>query len=385
MQYKILVVDSDTSSLDITQEYLTKENMDVVATNDSLKALDLLEKKQFDMLITDVRMPLFSGIDLIRSARGFHPDLPIIILSSESTHTEVIEAVNLNVFKFIEKPLKNIAVLKDYILEAVDKKVKSTKTVEVAEGIKDELTALQNAIIDIYRVPKFGVLYSGIAHNINSPLGGVIGYTQLAMMKNPNIHGLDMVNQQAIKISQVLAGISDKGQAELSYKISDINLNDLINFELEYLNFNLYFKHQIEKNLILNDVTNIKAVYSHIALVFHHLLQNAQDAMFEMVNKKLTITTESNENAIILKIKDTGEGIPEEDLEKIFQPGFTTRQLPSEAANSDEPSGYGFGLFIVKNTLDEYNAAIEVESEVGKGSTFTITFPIESKKRKAGK
>ena len=344
MQYKILVVDSDASTLDETQDYLTKEGMDVVATNDSLKALDLLEKKRFDILITDIRMPLFSGLDLIRSARGFNPDLPIIIFSSESTHSEVIEAVNLNVSKFIEKPLKNLAVLKNIILESVDKKEKSTKKVEVAAEIQDEYNTLLDAIIDVYKVPKFGVLASGIAHNINSPLGGVIGYTQLAMMKNPNIHGLDMVNQQAVRVSQILAGISDKGQSELSYKTTEINLKDLINAELEYLNFNLYFKHQVEKNLILNEVPLIKAVYRDIAVIIHHILQNAQDAMFESINKILTVRSEKEDENISLSITDSGEGIPEEDISNIFNPGFTTRQRPSEATVTDEPSGFGFGL-----------------------------------------
>ena len=380
MKSRILIVQDDIAFLDSLQKYLSEEGLNVEITNDSLKALDMLEKKQFDILVTDIRMPLFSGIDLIRSARESQPDLPVVILSGEGTLSEAIEAVNLHVFRYLQLPLKDNSVLKDVVQDIF--RMEQSHPLQDGSKQEEELLFYQRIISEIYRLPRFGNIATGIAHNINSPLGGVIGYAQLAMMKNPQVKGLDMINQQAVKISQLLAGISEKGQSEIFWTVSDIDLASLVDKELDYLNFNLYFKHQIEKNLKLKKVPHFKGIYAHWSQILHHLIQNAQDAMFESPEKTLSITTDCENDIVILKVADTGEGIPPDDLPRIFLPGFSTRQFPSDAKEPDEPQGYGLGLFVVKNLLEEYDADITVQSEPGKGSEITIKIPIHAKRKK---
>lgn len=383
MPYKVLIVDDDTSASELFQNCLSRAGMEVITTNDSLKALDLLEKKQFDLLITDIRMPLISGMEIIRSGREFQPNLPVIIVASEATLSEAIEAINLNVFRFLEKPLKAIDELKDLAIEAV---TRDTTNLELEhEELQAELDLLRKTLVDVYRLPRFGSIAAGIAHNMNSPLGGVIGYAQLAKMKNPDIKGIEMIDQQALRISKLLAGISEKGQSELNNSPADINLPALINKEIEYLNFNLYFKHQVEKVLKLRKIPRFQGVYHHFTQVLHQLIQNAEDAMYYAETKELTITTETREEAIVLKISDTGAGIEQENLDKIFKLGYTTKSLPSETSDPDEPQGYGVGLFIVKSILQQYNADIEFSSEVGVGTTVTITIPPATIARKLKK
>jgi len=241
---------------------------------------------------------------------------------------------------------------------------------------ESELEYYRKCVVELYSLPRFGSIATGIAHNMNSPLGGVIGYAQLALMKNPDVKGLDRINQQAFKISQMLAGLSEKGQSELTQTETEINLNELIKKELKFLDFNLFFKHQVVRRIQLNDIPSIRGVYYHWSHIFNHLIQNAIDSMFETQKKNLTIITDFEKGKIILTIKDSGEGISPEDIDNIFIPGFKRRKFPWETENDDEPSGFGLGLFIVKELLKKYNSEIRVKSNLDVGTETIITIPI---------
>jgi len=110
----------------------------------------------------------------------------------------------------------------------------------------------------------------------------------------------------------------------------------------------------------------ILAQKGHISEVFVNILQNAREAMHGRGNIKISASYGGDFN-VVVRIEDDGPGIPKERLEKIFEPYFTTKE-----------KGTGLGLAIVKHNTELYNGTVKVESEVGKGTVFTIMLPAKT-------
>ena len=374
MGYKVLIVDDDLSLLRLFEEYLSEEGFEVVTAVDGTDAIEVLKNRKFDLLVTDIKMPKMTGIELIKHCRQYQSDLPSVIVSGEGTVDEAAEAVNLGVFYYLKKPLGSIDNLKNIILEAIENGNKSLE--KENERLKKEVEIYRKMLPNIYRLPFFKSLAAGISHNINSPLGGVIGYSQLGKMKNPNMEIFDTIGKQAQRISDLLIKIAEKGKSEVNLNIKQINFNKLIEDEVSFLSFNLTFKHQVEFKLDLDEVPPVSGVYQHFAHCLHHIIQNARDAIAEKQEKKIGISLKHIDNSLVIKIIDNGDGIPPENLPRLFEPGFTTKASPAEVEDTDIPTGYGVGLCIVKDILKQYGASIDIAAD--EKTTVTITIPIDN-------
>ncbi len=377
MNYKVLLVDDDQTILKLFSAYLEAQGMDVTEASDGLDALEVLKQEEFDLLVTDIRMPKMTGIELIRRSREYQPDLPSVIVSGEGTLSEAAEAVNLKVQYYLEKPVDNLSTLKEVLLEAVKSDRKSLE--RRIKKLEEERELYRRVLRDVYRLPTLGPIAVGLAHNLNSPLGGIIGYTQLGKMKNPQLEVFGTIDGQAKKISNSLNEIADKGKAENNTQPEEINLKRLVQSEVEFLNYNLFFKHQVEFSLKLEDVPQIMGTYFHFSLCLHHILQNARDAVFNSEKKSVVISTSHQDGIILLKVSDTGVGIPQENMDKLFEPGFSSKPLPAQVSAPEIPSGYGLGLSIVKELLESYGAEISIESKVEAGTKVKVKIPVEKK------
>jgi len=383
LPYKILLVEDDEIILGVYSSFLSNEGMNVTTAVNGEIALDKLKQEKFDLLITDVKMPGLSGIQLIRQVKDLQPHLPSIIISGHATVSEAAEAVNLKVFHFLKKPIRDLTELKNIALEAINfysgKRQAGGETPASAAPSTEEIPeAFKRTLIDTYLKPRFGIFTTGLAHNINGPLGGVMGYAQLAAMKNPNIPNLDIIADQASKAASMLSQIADKGHSENNRKITALDLKAFLEKEAQVLNFNLFYKHNVEKKYELTSVPLFKIIPAHFSQIFNQLLQNALDAVFEAVEKRILISLGSKEDYIYLIIKDTGCGISSGDLGKIFQPGFSTKPRPDQVEDAEMPCGYGMGLYIVREILKLYNGEINLQSQGGKGTTAIVKLPLRN-------
>lgn len=244
--------------------------------------------------------------------------------------------------------------------------------------LREKLQLANNALIDNYNLPLRGAIAVGIAHNLNSPLGGIIGYSQLLQLKSPKIDGFDKVIKQAKRVSALLQVIARKGESETNSETSKLNLNAMLRSEIEFLHFDLFFKHQVERKVRLGEIPRFPARYNDFAQCFHFLLSNACHAVFNSSVKEISIITVMEEGHLLLKIVDTGEGIAPENIGKIFDFGFTTKPRPSEVEEFSEPCGFGLGLSIARTIMEPYNAELRIESEPGVGTTAIVDIPPET-------
>lgn len=243
-----------------------------------------------------------------------------------------------------------------------------------------ELRILESQLLQAQKMEAIGLLASGVAHNVNSPLSAIIMTAEMAQISHPDVKEFGDILQAAARIGEIVSNLTTKTRQDQSSKEMEIDVNKLVETELKFLEANLFFKHNVELSLNLEPgLPKIRGLYSDFSQCCQNLFQNALDALESARECKLIVTTrfDKEKGCIHLCIRDTGCGIPSAQLSRIFEPFYTTKV---DGADSDprKPSGTGLGLSTARQLLNKYNATITVESRVGEGSEFCIHFPVST-------
>jgi len=223
------------------------------------------------------------------------------------------------------------------------------------------------------RLATLGQLSAGVAHEINNPLTGVLTYVRLIKKRldkrcdsdDDFKRYLDKVEHETERCSTIVKNLLDFArQSEPNLKSVDINL--IINESLDLLEHKIRLQNvEVEKRF--GSVPRITADFAQLQQVFMNLIINAVEAMDK--GGKLIITTKVlNEPKMAeIEFSDTGTGIPKDNLTQIFDPFFTTKT-----------KGTGLGLSVVFGIISRHKGEIDVKSDVGKGTIFTIRLPIDT-------
>ncbi|RPJ10067.1 MAG: response regulator, partial [Deltaproteobacteria bacterium] len=236
------------------------------------------------------------------------------------------------------------------------------------------------------KMEALGILAGGVAHDLNNVLGVLVGYSELLLMEMPagdplreHVSNILQSGKRGAAIIQDLLTLARRGVA-----ISEVvNLNDVISSyfktpECEKLKaFHPHVTFEIDLD---EDLLNVKGSPVHLGKTVMNLASNAAEAISG--HGKVTIRTENcyldkpiagyddiqEGDYVVLKVYDNGKGISAKDLGKIFEPFYTKKVMGR--------SGTGLGLAVVWGTVKDHNGYIDVQSEEGKGSTFTLYFPV---------
>jgi two-component system NtrC family sensor kinase len=255
-----------------------------------------------------------------------------------------------------------------------DKDNRLAGSIHVAKDISNE-KLLQQQLIQSEKLSAIGELISGIAHELNNPLTGVMGYSQLLQLRKDlddrAKESLSKINNLALrcqKIVQNLLSFARKQKPERT--LSDINY--IIEKTIELRSYEL----QVNNIEIFRDLDNhlpkTIADAHQLQQVFLNVVTNAEQAMLEAHGKgRLAIRTraDSSKGHILIEITDDGPGIPESYLTRIFDPFFTTKEVGK---------GTGLGLSLSYGMIKEHGGNIYATSNLGEGTTFVIELPIIS-------
>ncbi|WP_020003696.1 two-component system sensor histidine kinase NtrB [Brachyspira innocens] len=249
-----------------------------------------------------------------------------------------------------------------------------TKTYESAQKLKraEQLASLTT-------------LAAGVAHEIKNPLGSISIYVQLIdkiIKKNMDNdcqcykdfkEYSDIIKEEIGRLEDTINSFLFSVR-KLELNIEDVNINELILSTISFL------KYEIEKNNVSIDIKFdkdnliLKLDERYIKQALINIIQNAIDAMNENKDdkkKEIYIKLKTIDNYAVISIKDTGTGIKDEDLNKIFEPYFTTKR-----------HGTGLGLTNVVRIIEAHNGNITIESEYEKGSEFIIKLPLKQENQK---
>jgi two-component system, NtrC family, sensor kinase len=285
----------------------------------------------------------------------------------------------ISVQKLIGRPVRQLVkatkIIADGNLEYKIKKFKNDELGLLGRSFNEMTSKLVTAQRQLYQSDKLaslGRLTSGIAHEINNPLTGVLAYSSILLKRDdlkPDVkEDLEVIVRESKRCREIVKGLLDFARQEPPQK-SNVHINEVINRTISILNNQLNLK---KISIQLNTSDNlpvIEADANQLQQVIMNLLVNATDAT-EKKGEKIHIATRIEKleglDCVTIVIKDFGCGIPPENLTKIFEPFYTTKGQ----------KGTGLGLAVVWGIIEKHDGKIEVESELGKGTTFVIRLPV---------
>jgi CheY-like chemotaxis protein len=230
------------------------------------------------------------------------------------------------------------------------------------------------------KLSTIGEVISGVAHELNNPLSGVLGYSQLLIARHgdsPLVRELEKINDSALRCQKIVRNLLSFARASKPEK-KKLGLNGIIEKTLDIKKYNLTVNNVDVMKELDPELPCTLLDFHQIQQVFLNLINNAQHAMAttRMRPSSLTIRTSSTNGKIRAEVHDNGEGMSRETLRRIFDPFFTTK---------DQGEGTGLGLSISYGIVKEHHGSISAESRKGEGTTFILEFPIlQEEEEKAG-
>lgn len=229
-----------------------------------------------------------------------------------------------------------------------------------------ELEQAQTQLIRTEKLASLGQLAAGVAHEINNPLGTITIYAHILLKgmdkDDPRREDVELIVNESNRAKEIVQGLLSFAR-ETKLRPGAVNVNDLLEDVLGLVaNQSLFHNIKIRKSLF-QGLPTIVADEMQLKQVFLNIILNAAQAMEG--KGKLSITTSPERRQIKVKIRDTGPGIPPEVVKNIFSPFFTTKE-----------KGTGLGLAISYGIIERHNGKIDVDTALGKGSTFRVSLPV---------
>jgi signal transduction histidine kinase len=242
--------------------------------------------------------------------------------------------------------------------------------VEKERKRREELKKAQEELIQANKYKVIGELAAGIAHEIRNPLGSIQGSLEILRKdyqpEDAKYEFLNILLKEVKRLNKVITDFLNYAKPALPNLI-DTNINQLISETVLFLSpqavkKGVSLKTELEKNL-----PRIKADPSQLKQAFINLILNSLESIED--KGEITISVYQDKNRLKLAFKDNGKGMSEETKNKILTPFFSTKE-----------GGTGLGLGIVERIIQNHKGEIKVESTLGKGTIFTLSFPIEGKR-----
>jgi len=429
--YTALIVDDNADNRDLLETMLRGYGYEAVTANNGNQALERLAERSFDLIISDILMPHMDGFQLCREVKKSEVFQGIPFIFYTATYTDPKDedfALSLGASYFIVKPIEpepflNIVqnVLNDHPakraeppsasvepeevylklynqrliqklerkleqLEATSRELQAALTakeheIEERKAAEQEQKRLQEQLAHAQKMEAVGTLAGGVAHDLNNMLQVITGYTDMATLDSPpdnptyeNLIQVQKAAKRATDLVRQLLVFSRKSELKLQY----LHLNEIIS-DLTKMIERLIGEHI---HVVFGPGSRLRTVFAdpgQIEQVIVNLCVNARDAMPQ--GGELTIKTrnvhldarpaDTSEGAdegdyVAIEVTDTGVGISPEVRMHMFEPFFTTKGLGK---------GTGLGLATIYAIVNRHHGIIDVSSEIGRGTTFSIYLP----------
>lgn len=242
----------------------------------------------------------------------------------------------------------------------------------------DQYEVLFQNLIESEKYAHIGRLTSGIAHNIQSPLTAIKGYTQLIQADYGNIEELNLILKEVQHLQSITHNLMSKMRYLQDETVRPILMNDLIHMELQFFNAHLYFKHKIKKQVILDpELPVLHGVHTDFICILMNLISNSINAMADINPKEFLIETRHDDKDIMIIVRDTGTGIPKDKLDYILEPPLLRKYKTDELSKTNGYPHVGIGLFIVKNIVDKYRGILNIQSN-DSGTEVVVKVPYKN-------
>jgi len=305
----------------------------------------------------------YAGIDLSRKFTDRHTELPI---PKEDEISNILGQINK---LKIEDQVNCGACGYNSCHELAIAVCRGVAEIEMCwPYLVERLQGTQDELIRIEKMTSLGQMAASIAHEINNPLAGVLMYTKLlakkitgdTSRKEESLDYLSKMESEVSRCSKIIRNLLDFArQTEPMLRLVDIN--QVIEQVLAMVGHQAQLQNVEVVKEFSTSLPKVMADFDQLQQVFTNLTLNAIQAMPE--GGKLTIRSSAVDGEISVDVQDTGCGISKENMGKLFTPFFTTKE---------KSKGVGLGLAVVHGIIERHKGRIAVQSEVGKGTTFSV-------------
>ena len=396
----VLIVDDNAVQRRLARAAIESFGMRAEEATDGLLGVEAFARGHHDMVLLDVVMPRMDGFAVCRRLREVgSPTMPILMMTSLDDTASIQRAYECGATDFIVKPLRPaiLGYRLRYMLRNAQVAAELARSEKRIEEARDQL--LQSE-----KMASIGQLAAGVAHEINNPIGYVS--SNLGSLEGYLKQVFEVIDaygsaEHAIPDAAVLSRIAEaKERAELEYVSEDVfallresregilrvskivqdlkdfsrvgsedewswaGLHEGLDSTINIVNNEIKYKAQLVREY--GTLPEIECLPSQLNQVFMNLLVNAAHA----IEEQGTITVRTGvrgADEVWVEVSDTGRGIAPEHMNRIFDPFFTTKPIGK---------GTGLGLSLSYGIVHKHHGRIEVESAVGRGTTFRITLPV---------
>ncbi|MFN2621636.1 MAG: response regulator [Chthoniobacterales bacterium] len=388
---RILMVDDDVNSTCMMTNFLHRVGYSrLESTNDSTRAFEIVERFRPDLILLDLQMPNIDGfqvLETLRAGPAGHDEIPVLVLTGDSSAKNKRRALAAGATEFLLKPfdISEVSLRIRNLLHAhflrleiqrhnqfLENRVRQ-RTSELETALSD-LQKTQQRLVQQERLSAFGEMAGGVVHDFSNVLMSVIGYSDMLLKSEKTradektaLEYLRIINTAGRDGAHLVSRLRDfyrpRDAADL---LEPLALDEIVTESISLS------RPRGAKRGSKNAVTfetdlgrNVTAIANAADLrqVLTNLIFNAIDAMSGP--GVITLRTRSESGAAIVEVSDTGAGMSAEVRERCLEPFFTTKG----------ENGTGLGLAMVFGIIQRHQGMLEIESEIGRGTTFRIRLP----------
>lgn len=370
-QPSILIVDDIPDNLEILTDMLTYRGYAVRQAISGENALVAVEQSLPDLILLDVSMPGMNGYEVCAQLKADSRTaaIPVMFISALTSLQDKIQAFRMGGVDYISKPFN---------AEEVLARVQAQLTLYNQRREIERLLQQQRAYYENLNRLKDDLLNTA-SHDLKNPLGIIVGYAHL-LDSTEAVRDPEFVSQSVVEIRKaaermnaLITDLLDLAKIETGMGIhpADTRLNPFLEQCAEDFRFQTREKHIDLAFVPGSEDTIVSFDSTRISQVIHNLLSNA--IKYTPAGGTVKMTSEAAEHKVIIRVIDSGLGIPKDSLPNVFDKFF---RVPDEQHAAIK--GTGLGLAIAKAIVEQHHGAISVESEIGKGSTFSISLPLSA-------
>jgi len=348
---KILIVDDAVDTVELLKKRLRFEGYDTAEAYDGEEGLKLVAEYNPDLIILDVIMPKLDGYEVCQRLKSDENTkyIPILMLTAKGEVEDKVKGLDIGTDHYLAKPF-------DY--KEVSARVRSLVATKAA----------REKLVEEEKLEALEQMMEEVAHEIRNPLTSIGGFARRVYDRlpqgDPNKKYMEMIINDVARLENMMKELLELESTAISYR-ELTNINDVITEALKLFEQDLEDKGIEVKTELGDNLPLICIDQEQMKMALANLIKNSIEAMQDKL-KILKITSRISDGRMEIQVSDTGKGIPKDKIKNIFDTFFTSKTR-----------GPGVGLTFTLKIIQEHRGAISVESEPGKGTTFTIRLSLK--------
>lgn len=367
---RILIVEDSPASRRVVARCLSQ--YELVEAADGEAALRCLAEDIFDLVLLDIGLPGIDGYEVLQQIKQDPrtAGTMVVMLSAFGQVQSVVKGFEAHADDYIIKPFRQEELVAR-VTSALRLKSLQDELRRVNEDLEAEVLRRTDQLVAQQQFELIGRNSAQLAHNLNSPLSAIMGYTELALAHPPAERDefLLKARQVTLEMQEIIARLltTVRSRESLVGDAEPLDLNEVVQQQVEFWQVDRRFRYETRVALELDpQLPSIMGLATDVRQILTNLIDNALDALNGSPEPALRIQTSATDGEVAVAVSDTGEGIAPEHLVQIFDPWFTTKPIGE---------GTGLGLASCSELARSWGGRLEVESEVGVGTTFRLVLP----------